>query len=63
MHSLITTSKSIALLSFVIGTILFAIQLYFGSTQLIYIGVVFVIVATIINTILFIALIVTMNSS
>lgn len=59
MTNLITTSKAIALLSFVIGTILFAIQLYFSDVQFIYVGFVFVLVSIIANTISLITLIFT----
>lgn len=59
MNNLITTSKSIAVISFVIGTILFALQLYFDGIQLIHVGFVFVIAAIIVNTISLIALIFT----
>lgn len=58
MNSLINTGKTIAFLSFVIGTILFAFQLYFqGSLRLVHIGLVFIVVAVIINTVSLIALI------
>lgn len=49
-------SKIIALLSFVIGTILFSSFLYFGESKIpIMIGIKFIIVAILINTILFLA--------
>lgn len=58
MNNLITTSKTIAVLSFVIGTILFALQLYFKhSDKIIYSGIVFIIIAIIVNTISLLALI------
>lgn len=58
MSNLITTSKVIAFLSFVIGTILFVLQLYFTSlVKLTTIGIVFVITAVVINSILLIGLI------
>ncbi|SFD17487.1 hypothetical protein [Algibacter pectinivorans] len=51
MKNLITTSKTIAVLSFAIGTILFALQLYFSNSyKLIYPGIIFIFVAVIINT-------------
>lgn len=59
MNNLITTSKSIAVISFVIGTILFALQLYFDGIILIDVGFVFVIAVIIVNSISLIALIVT----
>ncbi len=50
------TSKIIALFSFIIGTILFSSFLYFGESKIpVMIGVKFVIVAILINTILFLA--------
>ena len=63
MNNLITTSKSIAVLSFSIGTTLFAIQLYFRGISFISVGFVFVIVAIIVNTISLIALIFTLLGS
>lgn len=58
MKHLITTSKSIALISFIIGTILFALQLYNSySDNLIYTGIVFILIATIVNTIVLLGLI------
>ena len=61
MNNLITTSKAIAFLSFIIGTILFVFQLYFqGSFKLIHIGVVFIVVVVILNTISLIVLIFTL---
>lgn len=51
MNNLITTSKSIAFLSFIIGTILFVLQLYNEALGLIYFGFIFIIIAVIINTI------------
>lgn len=58
MNNLITTSKALALLSFIIGTILFVLQLYFqGTIRIIDIGLIFIIIAVIINTISLIALI------
>ncbi len=57
MDNLINTSKIIALLSFVIGTILFALQLYFKqSDAFISPGLIFVIIALIINSISLLAL-------
>lgn len=57
MNNLITTSKAIAFLSFIMGTILFVIQLYFqGTYRIVHIGLIFIVVAVIINTILLIAL-------
>lgn len=59
MKNLITTSKIIAILSFIIGTILFVLQLYFGrSVNLISTGILFIVIAAIINAISFIALII-----
>ncbi|MGC1204638.1 MAG: hypothetical protein WA839_07110 [Flavobacteriaceae bacterium] len=61
MNNLITTSKAIAFLSFIIGTILFVFQLYFqGAFRIIYVGLVFIVVAVIINIISLIALIFTL---
>ena len=58
MNNLINTSKAIAFLSFVIGTILFALKLsIITSLSFIYFGMIFIIVATIVNTISLIALI------
>ena len=58
MNNFINTSKAIALLSFVIGTILFAIQLCFITPiGLIYSGIIFIVVAVIINTIALTALV------
>lgn len=58
MNALINTSKTIAILSFAIGTVLFVIQLYFNpSLGFSYAGFIFIIIATIINTISFLALI------
>ena len=52
MKTLITTSKTIAFLSFIIGTTLFATQLYLKeSLAIVYLGVIFIIIATIINSI------------
>ena len=61
MNSLINTSKAIAILSFLIGTILFATQLYFiTSYRLIYFGIIFIMVTAIINTISILTLIFSM---
>ncbi len=49
MNSLIATSKAIAILSFIIGTILCVTQLYHGGLQFITIGFLFIIGATIAN--------------
>ena len=57
MNNLITTSKAIAFLSFIIGTILFALQLYNDALGLIYFGSIFIIIAVVINSISLIALI------
>ncbi len=58
MENIITTSKSIAIISFGVGTILFALQLYNPSSDvLIGPGIVFIFIATIINIISFLALI------
>ncbi len=52
MKNFITTSKTIAILSFAIGTMLFTLQLYhFNSNNLISTGIIFIMVAVIINTI------------
>lgn len=57
MKDLITTSKSIASISFVIGTVLFALQLYnTTSFAFVYPGILFIIIAFVINTICFLAL-------
>jgi hypothetical protein len=54
--NLILTGKITAILSFVIGTILLAFYLYFGESFIpITLGLGFVAVALIINTVLFIA--------
>jgi hypothetical protein len=58
MKNLINTSKSIAIISFTIGSILFSLQLYLReSTILIYTGIIFILLAIIINSIALIALI------
>ena len=58
IKNIITTSKSITIISFIIGTILFALQLYFNkSDALIYPGIIFILIATIINVISLIALV------
>ena len=58
MNNLINTSKAIAIISFIIGTILFAIQLSFNTPIIfIYLGVIFIIVAIVVNTISLLALI------
>ncbi len=52
MKHFIITSKTIAILSFAIGTILFILQLYrFNSGNLIHTGIIFIMSAVIINTI------------
>ncbi|MBP0903663.1 hypothetical protein ACFSKN_03670 [Mariniflexile gromovii] len=52
MNIFITASKTIAASSFIIGTILFALQLFFRhSYMLVYPGIIFIIVAVILNTI------------
>ncbi len=57
MKNLIDISKTIAIISFVIGTILFVLQLYFKeSIALIYPGIIFILIAIIINFISLIAL-------
>lgn len=57
MKNLITTSKSIAFISFIIGTILFALQMYnTTSFAFVYPGILFIIIAFILNTITFLAL-------
>ncbi len=54
--NLIQVSKSVALISFIIGTILFSLFLYLGESQIpIMIGIKFVIAAIAINAILFLA--------
>ena len=61
MNKLINTSKVIAVLSFVFGTILFALQLYFNKTEMfLFPGLVFVIVAFIVNTLSLLALIISL---
>ena len=58
MNNLINTSKTIAFLSFLIGSILFAVQLCFiMPIGFIYLGIIFIIVASIVNTISLLALI------
>jgi hypothetical protein len=58
MKNLITTSKSIAFMSFIIGTILFALKLYNPYlSKLTIIGALFVIVALAINSILLFGLV------
>ena len=50
MDNLINTSKAIAIISFAIGTILFALQLYFRkSDALIYPGIVYILITIVIN--------------
>ncbi|TBN05608.1 hypothetical protein EYD45_04860 [Hyunsoonleella flava] len=57
MKNLITASKSIAFISFIIGTILFALQMYnTTSFAFVYPGILFIIIAFILNTITFLAL-------
>lgn len=52
MINLITTSKTIAIISFIIGTTLFALQLYNPKSDAFFrIGALFIIIATIVNTI------------
>jgi len=51
MNNLITASKCIALLSFIIGTTLFTLQLYNDELDLIYMGLIFMSIAIIVNTI------------
>tara|TARA_R110000868_G_scaffold110649_19_gene299533 strand:+ start:3043 stop:3348 length:306 start_codon:yes stop_codon:yes gene_type:complete len=59
MNNLITTCKTIAFLSFIIGTILFAFQLYFKeSDAFIFPGIIFISFAIIINTISLLILII-----
>ena len=54
MYNLTLTSRAIALLSFGFGTILFSLFLYFGESIVpIMVGVKFVIVAILVNSILF----------
>ncbi len=61
MTKLITTSKAIAFLSFIMGTLLFVFQLYFqGVFRIIHFGLIFIVVAVIINAISLIALIFTL---
>ena len=58
MNNLITTSKVIAILSFIIGTILFVLQLYYPYlVKLSSIGIIFIIIEVIINSILLFGLI------
>ncbi|MFD1163861.1 hypothetical protein ACFQ2E_15635 [Hwangdonia seohaensis] len=58
MKDLINSSKAIAIISFAIGTILFVLQLYFRkSVVFIYPGIIFILIAVIINSILLIALV------
>jgi len=57
MKHLIHTSKSIAIISFIIGTILLSLKLYNPySIILTFIGAIFILIATIVNLILFFAL-------
>jgi hypothetical protein len=51
MKDITTISKSIAILSFGIGTILFAFQLYLDNDLLVSTGLVFILFATVINCI------------
>ncbi len=51
MYNIINISKAIAVSSFALGTILFMLQLYTNSVNLIGIGFVFVILSIIINPI------------
>lgn len=52
MNNLIITSKSLAIISLIVGTVLFSLQLYLGKeTSLISIGFIFVVIAVIINSI------------
>ncbi len=61
MKNLIITSKAIAIISFTIGTILFALQLYNATSRvLVYPGILFITIAFIVNTITCIALVFTM---
>ena len=56
MYNLIFTSKIVSALSFAIGTMLFSLFLYFGESVItIELGIKFVIVAFLVNSILFIA--------
>jgi hypothetical protein len=58
MNNLINISKAIAIISFIIGTILFVLQLYNSDTSsLIYPGILFIIIALIINFISIIGLV------
>ncbi|MFS4482111.1 hypothetical protein ACKGJY_03780 [Hyunsoonleella sp. 2307UL5-6] len=57
MKNIITTSKAIAAVSFIIGTILFALQMYTLSNTLIRPGVAFIAIATIVNILSLLALI------
>ncbi|CAH8292778.1 hypothetical protein EV196_10382 [Mariniflexile fucanivorans] len=57
MNNFITTTKAIAAISFIFGTILFALQISFRHSHMfIYPGFIFVIVAIILNTISFLGL-------
>lgn len=59
MNIFITTSKTIAASSFIIGTILFALQLFFRhSYMLVYPRIIFIIVAVILNTIALLGLLI-----
>lgn len=56
MYNLILASRAIALLSFVFGTILLSLFLYFGESIVpITIGVKFVVAAILVNSIFFLA--------
>jgi len=58
MNNLTTTSKVTAFSSFIIGTILFILKLYYPySVKLSSIGILFIIIAVVINSILLIGLI------
>lgn len=64
IKNIITTSKSITIISFIIGTILFALQLYFSkSGALIFPGIIFILIATIINSISLIVLIFSLSGN
>jgi hypothetical protein len=61
MNKLINSSKAIAILSFVFGTILLALQLYFNKTEIfLYPGLIFVIVAIVTNILSLLALIISL---
>jgi hypothetical protein len=58
MIYLINTSKTIAIFSFLIGTIIFVLHFYFiGTTTIISTGIIFIIVAFMVNSISLLALI------